>query len=319
MTPKIIFFALLCIPFLSYSQDLRNDKPFFEREIQTYQRWLDDSGFGDVLQYREMEIKEKELTVYLEFKYEEVDSIVKSWEAMKSEFEATHPISLEQQLFYKLTNLFEIRPSAASLAIFDTYDLRKEPLFLRGIYFEEGKVKVEESNPRSAITDIYFSVKKVGKKNKTAVTELQKRYPKTEVYTKTKEFVTKYYEKKICRNKKPKIRVIEESDVLRIKVTNLCREVLTCPEAKSTLETFLRRIGLDVDFAKMEKLEILFVYEKTADGFKIHISIDGKFGSGLYEDVGRHGYYSMEDDFKECLEDYANDLNSIIKEEISRR
>lgn len=90
MTPKIIFFALLCIPFLSYSQDLRNDKPFFEREIQTYQRWLDDSGFGDVLQYREMEIKEKELTVYLEFKYEEVDSIVRAWEALKVEFERVH-------------------------------------------------------------------------------------------------------------------------------------------------------------------------------------------------------------------------------------
>lgn len=315
MTPKIIFFALLCIPFLSYSQDLRNDKPFFEREIQTYQRWLDDSGFGDVLQYREMEIKEKELTVYLEFKYEEVDSIVRAWEALKVEFETTHPISLEQQLFYKLTNLFEVRLSAISIAIFDTYDLRKEPLFLRGIYFEDGKVKVEVSNPKSAIRDIYFSPKKVGGKNKTSVEDFKKQFSKEVVFAKVKNYAEVYYNAKTCKNSKPEMRVIEDDEVLRFRVTDLCREVLV-DAANPLLARILNKIGYDVNWVKREKLDFTIVYEATSVGFKLHVTLDGKYGSGLYSKVGRGGYYSMDIDFKDYLEDYADEFKTKLKKEI---
>ncbi|MCB0567472.1 MAG: hypothetical protein H6573_32415 [Lewinellaceae bacterium] len=43
----------------------------------------------------------------------------------------------------------EVRQSLVDVQIYDTYDLRQEPLLFRGIYLENNQVKVEESNPKS--------------------------------------------------------------------------------------------------------------------------------------------------------------------------
>lgn len=143
-------------------EGLVKDAGFFNQQKDTYQRWLDHSGLGEVLHVEELKVEEERLSLYLGFPYSDIDSIVRAWEALKREFEMESPLSLEQQLFYKAVNLMEVRQSLVDVQVYDTYDLRREPLFFRGIYFDEGRVKVEESNPRAKIREVKFSPHKLG-------------------------------------------------------------------------------------------------------------------------------------------------------------
>ena len=104
-------------------------------------------------------------------------------------------------------------------------------------------------------------------------------------------------------------------DVLRFRATDLCREVLT-DAANPTLAKILNNFGLGVNWVKREKLDILIAYEELPKGFKLTITIDGKYGSGLYNQVGRGGYYSMEGDFDEYLENYADAFKELVREAI---
>lgn len=316
MNFRTAFILLLFLPLYSNAQDLTQDLAFFQKETKTYQKWLDKSGIGTVLSVRELEVKEKELTLYLEFHYQDIDSVVRAWNAVKTAFELEQPISLEQQLLYKLTNIMEVRESMASVAIFDTYDLRKEPLFLRGIYFEAGKVAIEESNPRSKTREITFSPSQLkGDKKKISNADFRKAYSKEVVFEKITQFAEKHFQRKTCLERNPKVRFVENEEVLRFKATDLCREVLT-DAANPLLAQLLSKVGYDANWVKREKLDILIAYKEQDTGFQLHITIDGKYGSGLYSQVGRGGYYSMEIDFDAYLEDYADEFKELLRRAI---
>ena len=295
---------------------LIQDTDFFNQQKETYQRWLDHSGMGKVLHVEELKVEEEGLSLYLGFPYSDIDSIVRAWESLKREFEVDNPITLEQQLFYKMVNLMEVRQSLADVQIYDTYDLRREPLFFRGIYFEEGKVKVEESNPKSKIREIKFSPNKLGEKMKgQSVEEFNKRYSKEAVYGLIYPYAKQYFEQKRCEGRYPEVRLLENDEVLRFEAIDLCREVLT-EAANPLLAEALNIFGLNYNWVKREKLDITIAYKKLDTGFSLYITIDGKYGSGLYSQVGRGGYYSMEIDFDEYLEVYADLFKERLRNEI---
>lgn len=318
MQPKTLFSFFLCLLFLPFiisaqEGDLLPDEAFFNEQADTYQRWLDHTGLGEKLQVREIEVKEEMLSLFLEFPYQEVDSIVRAWERLKVDFEATHPITLEQQLFYKMVSLMEVRQSMAQVVIFDTYDLRKEPLFLRGIYFEDGQVKVKMSNPKSKIREVKFSPTRLNRNSKQmSVEAFKKKYTREYVYDKLYTFAKQHFERKICDQRNPEVRPLETGENLHFEVIDLCREVLT-DAANPLLCQVLRKLGYDCNWVKREKLDILIIYKEEPEGFSLHVTIDGKYGSGLYSKVGRGGYYSMEIDFDEYLEVYADQFKERLK------
>ena len=321
MRSKIFLFVFNFLPFAFFAQDfqqtqdLRQDLEYFNQQKDIYQKWLDNSGIGSVLKVKELDVQEKQLTLFLKFEYTNIDSIVQAWTTIKREFEKENSIRLEQQLFYKLANLMEVRQSLVRVAIFDTYDLRKEPLFLRGIYFDAGMVKVQESNPKSKIEEIQITLDQHTKRKKLSVASFKETFTKAYVFEKLTKFAEPHFQRKTCEGRKPEIRIIENVDVLRFRATDLCREVLT-DAANPTLARILNNFGLGVNWVKREKLDILIAYEELPKGFKLTITIDGKYGSGLYNQVGRGGYYSMEGDFDEYLEDYADAFKELVREAI---
>lgn len=107
--------------------------------------------------------------------------------------------------------------------------------------------------------------------------------------------------------------MLESGDVLRFEITDLCREVLI-DEANPLLCQILRTFGNDCNFVKRELLTFTIAHRTTAAGFNLHLEIDGKYGSGFYENVRRGGYLNMEIDFDDYLERYADQ----IKEEFKR-
>jgi|AntRauTorckE5430_2_1112549.scaffolds.fasta_scaffold10418_1 hypothetical protein len=306
---------LLLFPCTSVRAQIGNlvsDTLFFEAQAQTYQRWLDHSGMGQYLRYREMDVREKELAIYLEFKGDDLDLIINSWRAMKGNFEATAAITLEQQLFYKAIALMEVRPSALSVQLYDTYDLREEPLFSRSIYFDEGKVKVQESNPRSEIKPIRITPNSITGGKVLSVAELQTVYSERKVYECILSYARSFFKNAGLDGVLPEVQVLEDEENLLFKVVNLRREVLS----DNIVIRLCEKIGLRDDCARREVLTFLFTYKTTADGIRIEGDIDGKYGSGVYENVPRGSYLSMEIDFDNELQEYIETMTFSVKKHL---
>lgn len=60
-------------------------------------------------------------------------------------------------------------------------------------------------------------------------------------------------------------------------------------------------------------LRFIISYEETLDGFRVRIELDGKYGSGFYNNVRRGGYIDMEVDFDEYLEDYSDEFSTTLQ------
>lgn len=297
--------VILSVTGLHAQNDLRNDTPFFEEQAVNYQKWLDHTGLGSVLHVRELDVQEKELALYLEFPYSDIDSIVNAWQQLKAAFEAQSPLTLEQQLFYKANQLMEVRQSALSVQLYDTYDLRREPLFMRAIYFDGNTVATEASNPKSKIKDIIIRAR-VGANGQTPTVEAFKQsYSREKVYDCIYTYATNTFEQRNCDGRLPEIHLLEDQEVLRFEVVDLCKVVLT-DEENPRICDWLDSFGYDCNWIKRELLTFTYTYEPIVDGFRLNLIIDGKVGSGLYRTVRRGGYLSMEVDFDDYLERYAD-------------
>lgn len=174
--------SLLLFPTFAQIEDLTKDSEFFEKQKVEYQRWLDHSGLGAILSVHAIKVEPQQLSLYLAFPYEDVDSILVAWRELKTSYEQSHPITLEQKLFYKMVAMMEVRQSLANVQIYDTYDLRKEPLFSRAIYFEQDSLRVQESNPRSKIREISIEPGDFTNMKKISTAEFQRRFGRKETY-----------------------------------------------------------------------------------------------------------------------------------------
>lgn len=298
-------------------EKLTNDRAFFEEQAKAYQRWLDHSGLGTVLKVQEIDIQEKHLSIYLAFHLSTIDGIANSWKHLKTDFEANHPLTLEQQLFYKATTMMEVRQELIDIQVYDTYDLRKEPLFFRGIFFEDGGVKVETSDPRSEIRDIAVTRADLSNRREVSAAAFQKRYSRRQVYSDIITYVKRRFERDVCDDRYPQVRVLENDQVLRFEVEDLCREVLT-DEANPVLADVIGIFGYDLNWVKRELLTFTIIHQPITDGFRLSIEIDGKYGSGIYSTVSRGGYLNMEIDFDDYLERYADRFKTDLQQSLFR-
>ncbi|MEM7512281.1 MAG: hypothetical protein AAF388_15200 [Bacteroidota bacterium] len=228
---------------------------------------------------------------------------------MKALSEEGNGLTLEEQLFYKMLFFMELRQGAANVQIYDTYDLRKEPLFFRGIYFstEEEKVLVESSNPKSQTQEIQIPI--AGIKQQTghagkAIEEIDK----NKLFLYIENFAKAKYLVNTCENRNPMYESRINGEVLKIKVLDLCRVVLV-DNTSGPICSILNSIGYACNTSVREMLDFTISVEQK-EGTKeaiLHMEINGKFGSGYYSEVGRGAYQEMELEprFKEHIIDYA--------------
>lgn len=310
---KILQLLFFLLPFYGFAQieDLTQDFDFFQERQALYQKWLDHSGLGQVLKVKDIKVEPKELSLYLAFQTEDVDSSMIAWRTLKQTYEADFPITLEQQLFYKMVSLMGVRQSIANIQIYDTYDLKVEPLFFVGIYFDEGKVQVESSVPRSIVKNINISVADLSRKLQLSEGEVKERFTKEYVFETIYENAKRKFKSEQCGDRQPRVQYLERQELLRYEVSNLCREVSkSAPQPKVC--RILRRLGHPCNWIRREKLEFTITFLETRDGFNIGVILDGSYGSGYYDEVEIDGYESMEIDFDEEIKRYAD----IYKQEL---
>ena len=76
----------------------------------------------------------------------------------------------------------------------------------------------------------------------------------------------------------------------------------------------LQAFGYPCNWKKNEKLTIRITYTPSGNGFALELWLDGRYGSGFYEEVGRRGYKDMGTDFDEELTAYAKLLKKELNE-----
>jgi len=304
---------------LAQPADLARDSAFFQQQVPEFQRWLDHTGLGGTLRIRECEA-DTLLKVYLQFQYADPDSIQNAWETLKIETERRQPETLEAMLFWRAMGCFDVDRDHLSLRIYDTYDLDKDFCFKRKIYAREGLLTVDSISRCRGPKKDYVPIQpgdlaKVRAGQKTP--SIARRVSKSAVFACTKAFLTARYAAKTCAGRMVRTEFTIDApnlDDQELVAINLCDEVIR--EDQPGLCEVLRYFGHDCNWKKNEKLTLRLTYRKNGEGFILDLSVEGRYGAGLYETEGRRGYHDMETDFDAELADYtkrlARDLNQYL-------
>ena len=288
------------------AQSLLADQAFF---VQTgkneYQEWLNDSGIGQVIKVRSVEVSEDQVILFLAFYAEDLNYCIAAWRQLKKDFAAKKAISLEQALFYKMIVMMDVPQEQAIIRIYST--LEDQDYYFGGIHFEKGQVRVlDQLNSRSETRFVEVSPTNLDSLKGEAKARFYKKYDKAKIFNLVLNYAKDKYPN-ICGEKGGgEIQVLEKGVVLRFRVDDLCREIL-----KSSRNPWYCRF-FNCNYIKRERITFLVTYSKMERGVQIGVEVDGRYSSGYYKEVGRKGYHLMDDNFKEDLEEYAD----IVKLEI---
>ena len=298
-----ILFLALCLSPLTAQEDLTLDSAFFHRQKDLYQRWLEHEGLSEALRVENILVEPEQLTLYLGFHSTDEDTVYQVWKQLNTIFQEKNPITLEQHLFYKLVQLMELREDQARVALYSSYDVVNvpDPCFIRGIYFEDGQVRVFEHNCKSEILEIEVQLSEMVNKSKVVETEFRSSSRRKEVFDKIYDYAARRFGALSCEGQSGRVFLREKDQVLRFEVKDLCKEVIT--ESRASL--ICQWLPIDCK-ERREWLIFTITYFETTKGFKLSCQIDGKVGSGYFGTVSRGAYYDMEIDFDAYLKDYAD-------------
>lgn len=320
-THKLIFALLMfgCCLKLQAQENLQEDSVFFKKQVVLYQKWLDHSGIGNVLKTHLLTVKDDVVELYLSFNYVDADSASAAWSLLKSRFEKRSDLPLERQLLYKMLQIMDLPNNNANVQIFDNYNPDKKPCLYVGIYYEGDRLKIDTSFCKYKERELSITPANLSGLKKTSYTKFKQLYSKEIIFNKIYNYSKNKYEgmnalyaKNGCENRGPKVSLKENGENLRFEVYDLCKEVLS-EETQPDVCAWLRKLSYPCNWIKRERLTFTFTFRETEEGIRIGCIIDGKFGSGYYDDVKRGGYLDMEIDFDSYLTDYADRFREEIR------
>ncbi len=284
------------------------DTAYFRQQAAVYQKWLIDSGLGNTLHVYTVEAKPNALNLFLAFNKENSEYCEAAWLQLQKDFSARPGLSLEQTLYYKMIQLMETPQELSRILIYDTYNRNKKFNFEVKISFEYAKVAVKKSEWRSETRPIAIQPNNLSKLKGASVLQWQQQYDKARVFAAIQQYIKKRYSAIKCEQRFPTVETLENEEALRLKANDLCKEVLANERNPAICKI------LDCNWIKRERLTFTFSYAKDGQGFRLTMEVDGQYGSGFYNEVGRNGYKPMDQDFKEDLKDYADKLRIDIRQ-----
>ncbi|MDZ4679963.1 MAG: hypothetical protein SGI94_05945 [Saprospiraceae bacterium] len=324
MKNRVWFFLLaiwsIALPLSAQTDSLIKDEAYFFQQKDEYQRWLDHTGLGRFIRVHDLHVKEEEGSVhlYLGFYSNNVDTIGSIWRQLKAAHEAQPGLKFEELLLFRMSNLMGLPQQAAVIEVYDTYDNSHASFFFRGIYFKNGRVAVEENNPKGEKNRlINFRLSDIKTRSLSGKTAFPKHYTKAYVFEQICKFAQEKYARSPCEQRKPAIKPKPSEDYLRFDVTDLCREVVKDAQ-NPTICQWLNRLGYNCNWTTRELLSFTFIYLPTTEGFTLHLTLEGRVGSGYYDHVKRSGYMDMELDFEDELESYVDQIVHDIKKYLTK-
>lgn len=314
------FFFVLPI-FLFSQKGLEGDLPFFQERMQVYQRWLEHTGLGQVLKVHSVELDERSsdtLSLYLSIIGKDTDYMISAWEQLKKDFEDQSLLTLEQQLFFKMTDLMDLDQAQALVQIFDTYDLSVAPCFFIGIYFDE-EVKTVSDQCKSESRPIEIPLRSLNGLKSHSVYNISSIDFETrrEIYQVITDFAEKeYFAADSCR-KEPEFLIREKMSLLRFEVRSVCSHAIKGQHNNLLCRIYERLFSKSCSTIKRERLTfIISVDEQLSSGnVKLNCDING-FYSDNWLSTGRGAYKPMEGEFDEYLKDFADFFTAALAEHL---
>lgn len=303
---KLLFLVLLIIFCgAGKAQTNSNDKILID-PADIYQAWLERSELDRVLRVEEVSNSAPDETyLKLGFVTKDYSRVMVEWEELKRAYAEQSPLPFEEKLFYRAVHLLGVEEEQLILIIQDIYDEWEEPCFIRTIKLAGGAINNEATNCLSKIRDIEVSSEELNKVERLSVTEISTEQSRRALYDHIISFAKKKYSSTDCDARNPEVKVTQNNHLLRFKVTDLCKEVLI-HEENPTVCQVLKRFGYDCNWIKRELLSFTIIQQKTNTGYRLYCELEGKYGSGIYQEVKDAGYIDMEADFDSYLEDYAD-------------
>ena len=294
------------------AQSLLADRTFFvQTGMNEYQDWLTDSGIGQVIKVRSVEVSEQQVIIVLAFHSQELNYCIAAWRQLKKDFAQKKTISLEQALFYKMIVMMDVPQEQAVIRIYSP--VANQDYYFGGIHFEKGQVRVmDQLNSRSETRFVEVSPNNLDSLKGEAKARFYKKYDKVKIYNLILDYAKDKYPHICGEEGGGHIQLLEKGVVLRFRVNDLCREIL-----KSSRNPWYCRF-FNCNYIKRERITFLVTYAKMERGIQIGVEVDGRYSSGYYKEVGRKGYHLMDDNFKEDLEEYADIVKLEIEEVINK-
>lgn len=112
---------------------------------RAYQAWLNQVGLGPLLSVYEIKEGDDKVDLYLSLPFQSSESVASAWTMLQQKFTEKNFMPLQNSLFHNMLRIFDTDPGKSSIQIYDTYDLSKTICFFEGIYYELGKVKIENN------------------------------------------------------------------------------------------------------------------------------------------------------------------------------
>ena len=217
-------------------ENLTDDLLFFQKQQKEYQRWLDQTGIGKTLHVADIDVKKDYFTLFLGFDSKNLDTIVNSWNQVKSQYETAQNLALEAQLFFRMVNLMGLSQDICCVKIFDTYNMSRTSLFNVTIYYDKGKLQIEKGGSKGEPKKIQISKKDLSGAKKLSEAAFSKQYTQEFVYDKITEFLKQKYSKSPCDQRNPSANRLPNEDYLIIEVSDLCKEVLKSAENPTQMQ-----------------------------------------------------------------------------------
>jgi len=281
--------------------DFRSDLDSTEDTLSLYQKWLDDSGIGQVIKVQNVEDGENGFSLFLGFKAPYDNNASAVWNKLKSNFDNSNYLTLEQRLFYKMIHISGVKQGLAKINIYDTYAKTSIPDLTIRIYFDGVSVKSETTFSRSQksseevrdfelkdnIRVAYIdSLKLNNDSNERDIndTEMNLRLQRLIFETIGKD-AKEYFENK---DKGITFNILKDTEFLRFEVINIHTEVL-----------------LDKLVNPYEYINFIIKYEPTGKGIKIICEVDLKCGPKFFRAGSRNNFKDVGSEYDKDLKGYA--------------
>ena len=299
---------------------LLKDKAFFEKQLPEYVNWLNYHKLSDLLQVYALEVYDSDsITLKLDLVYEQLDSSLNAWKNAKESFAKKNYYSLEEYLFYQLTFLLEVEPEHLRIEI---YISLSPHLFNRAqvsLYYENDKFKRHDPTQKSQLEDIKLPpirLQRIGH-NSSTLRRIRGLNPSENYRYQIHQKIIEYAQEYFINEKEAQLDIQEGEDEtdtrLRMRVTELKRDVLT-DEANPILAQVLNLIpGLNIDWVKREMLEFnIFIDDKKKE---LYIILRGKYGNGIWK-PRLNAYRNMEPHFIEYLKKYGYNFRKKLQRKL---
>jgi hypothetical protein len=284
----ILLFSLW--PFFSLkSQDLRPDKPFFQKKKSEFNAWLRINHLGHMLKADSVAVEARKVTLFLRPTYNgkrTCDSLQCAGQGLEKANKQINGQTFHERLLHKWAFLAEIHENQAEVIV----RCHEPPHFHARVYTKNGRIPVDERNIRSgAVTSVGLPASLQGINSGDNMTLLRDKNVGP-VCTKARQWLVNQYKTKGTPILwKAKVDTSYTAyDEFVMEVTHLNNEI--CPDG----------------YFEYHRVYVKGV-QKGPD-VELTWEFQGKYGSGIVFPPRKNDYKDMELKYKSNLEEYQKRL-----------